>query len=83
MMCRFLDAGNDCGASLSGGRRPKSAKARSRGRFGSGRAAIRYGDLMFAPVMEADATGRKAGWIGVRKGALKCAVGLQVVAWRA
>src|SRR5271166_5691477 len=33
LMCRFLDAGMTRGASHSGGRRPKSAKARSCGKF--------------------------------------------------
>jgi len=31
-MCRFSDAGNDDLTTRSGGRRPKSAKARNRGR---------------------------------------------------
>ena len=39
------------GASHSGGRRPKSAEARSRGKFGAGWASERYGDLIFAPAM--------------------------------
>ena len=43
MMCRFLDAGMTRGASHSGGRRPKSAKARSRGKLGSGWAASAMG----------------------------------------
>jgi hypothetical protein len=32
-MCRFSDAGNDDLATRSGDRRPKSAKARNRGRY--------------------------------------------------
>src|SRR5260370_39787409 len=32
-MCRFSDAGNDELSTRSGGRRPKSAKARNRGRY--------------------------------------------------
>jgi hypothetical protein len=42
-LCRFLDAGNTRGASHSGGQRPKSAKARSRGKLGSGWAASAMG----------------------------------------
>jgi hypothetical protein len=33
-LCRFLDAGITIGAACSDGRRPKSARARSRGEFG-------------------------------------------------
>lgn len=36
VLCRFLDAGMTRGASSSSGRHPKSAKARSRGKPGSG-----------------------------------------------
>jgi hypothetical protein len=43
LVCRFLDAGITRGASCSGGRRPKSAKARSRGEFGAGWAASAMG----------------------------------------
>ena len=43
LLCRFLDAGMTRGASHSGGRRPKSAKARSRGKLGSGWAASAMG----------------------------------------
>src|SRR5207244_8931178 len=32
-LCRFSDAGNDELSTRSGGRRPKSAKARNRGRY--------------------------------------------------
>ena len=39
LLCRFLDAGMTRGGSHSGGRRPKSAKARSRGKLGRGWAA--------------------------------------------
>jgi hypothetical protein len=38
-----------------GGRRPKSAKARSRGKLGTG-GATRYGDLMAAPISKLDVT---------------------------
>ena len=34
LLCRFSDAGNDDLATRSGDRRPKSAKARNRGRYG-------------------------------------------------
>jgi hypothetical protein len=43
LLCRFLDAGMTRGASHSGGRRPKSAKARSREKFGAGWAASAMG----------------------------------------
>ena len=36
LLCRFLDAGITRVATRSGGRRPKSARARSRGKLGSG-----------------------------------------------
>ena len=49
LLCRFLDAGMTRRASHSGGRRPKSAKARSRGKFGVGSEG--YGDFIFAPAM--------------------------------
>ena len=38
-LCRFLDAGMTNPSTRCGGRRPKSAKARSRGRLGTGGAA--------------------------------------------
>ncbi len=50
-MCRFLDAGITSGASCSGGRRPKSARARSRGKVGGRVGSQRYGDLIFPPIM--------------------------------
>ena len=43
LLCRFLDGGMTRGASHSGGRRPKSAKARSRGKLGSGCAVSAMG----------------------------------------
>ena len=43
-MCRFSDAGNDDLTIRSGGRRPKSAKARNRG-CGRQECRGRYGDL--------------------------------------
>ena len=39
LLCRFLDAGMMGRSARCGGRRPKSAKARSRGKFGIGGAA--------------------------------------------
>jgi hypothetical protein len=39
LLCRFLDAGMTTPSTPCGGRRPKSAKARSRGKFGTGGAA--------------------------------------------
>jgi hypothetical protein len=36
LLCWFLDAGKNERAARSTGRRPKSAKARSRGKFGTG-----------------------------------------------
>ena len=41
----FLDAGMTNPSTRCGGRRPKSAKARSRGKWGTGGAAGAYGDL--------------------------------------
>jgi hypothetical protein len=38
-LCWFLDAGNNERAARSTGRRPKSAKARSRGKLGTSQAA--------------------------------------------
>ena len=39
LFCRFLDAGVTNASTHCGGRRPKSANARSRGKFGTGGAA--------------------------------------------
>ena len=39
VMCRFLDAGMTNPSTRCGGRRPKSAKARNRGKWGTGGAA--------------------------------------------
>ena len=36
LLCRFLDAGMTAPSTRCGGRRPKSAKARSRGKLGTG-----------------------------------------------
>jgi hypothetical protein len=48
LLCRFSDAGMTRGVSHSGGRRPKSATARSRGKFGGG-AVERYAPLASQP----------------------------------
>src|SRR5882672_11654936 len=45
LLCRFSDAGMRRLSTRCGGRRPKSAKARNRGKWGSGGAAGAYGDL--------------------------------------
>ena len=44
-MCRFSDAGNDDLTTRSGGRRPKSAKARNHGGWAPRRCRTLYGDL--------------------------------------
>src|SRR6266446_7100868 len=44
-LCRFSDAGMTKLSPRTGGRRPKSAKARNRGKWGTGGAAGAYGDL--------------------------------------
>src|SRR5258705_6036922 len=48
-MCRFLVAGKRRLTTRSSGRRPKSAKARSRGQLGTGWQQA-YGDRMSAPL---------------------------------
>jgi hypothetical protein len=45
LLCRFSDAGMTRLSTRCGGRRPKSAKARNRGKWGTGGAAGAYGDL--------------------------------------
>jgi len=45
LLCRFSDAGMTRLSTRCGGRRPKSAKARNRGKWGTGGAAGVYGDL--------------------------------------
>ena len=77
---QVLDAGITSGASCSGGRRPKSARARSRGRFGRG-GSQRYGDLIFAPVMVVGAKLARGDLDRVWSGAWKRAIGISVVAW--
>src|SRR5208337_420434 len=78
---RFLDAGVTSGASCSGGRRPKSAKARSRGTFGRRAVGRRYGDLIVAPVMMVGAKLARGDLDRVRSEASKRAIGLSVAAW--
>src|SRR5271165_3500518 len=80
-MCRFLDAGITRGASCSGGRRPKSARARSRGKFGRRAGGRRYGDLIVAPVMMVGAKLARGDLDRVGSGAWKLAIGISVVAW--
>jgi hypothetical protein len=48
-LCWFLDAGNSKRSADSAGRRPKTAKARSRGQLGTG--SERYVDLMMALIL--------------------------------
>jgi hypothetical protein len=55
----------------SGGRRPKSAKAGSRGKFGSGWAGSRYGDLIFALAMMAGAVLGQGELDGCAEGSLE------------
>src|SRR6202795_2469425 len=69
-MCRFLDAGMTRLSTRSCGRRPKSAKARNRGKWGSGGAAGAYGDLAAGSgLLRLDCKGcrdrlvAKRGWI--------------------
>ncbi len=46
LMCRFSDAGMTRLSTRCGGRRPKSAKARNRGKWGTGGGLISYGPHM-------------------------------------
>ena len=80
-LCRFLDAGVTGGASWSGGRRPKSAKARSRGEVWATGGSQRYGDLIFTPVMVVGAKLAPGDLDRVWSGAWKRATGIAVVAW--
>src|SRR5271157_999190 len=43
LLCRFLDAGNNETRRTPAGRRPKSAKARSRGKLGTGWQRVLWG----------------------------------------
>jgi hypothetical protein len=80
VLCRFLDAGMTRDASCSGGRRPKSARARSRGKFGRRAGGRRYGDLIFVPVMMVGAKVAPGDLDRVRKGSGKHAMGISVAA---
>jgi len=81
LMCRFLDAGITSGATCSGGRRPKSARARSRGKFGGRAGGRRYGDLIVAPVTMVGAKLARGDRDRVRCAAWKRATGIAGVAW--
>src|SRR5208337_5482593 len=78
---RFLDAGITSGASCSGGRRPKSARARSRGEVWVAGSSQRYGDLIFALVMVVGAKLARGDLDRVRSEAWKRATGISAVAW--
>src|SRR3979409_712468 len=54
-MCRFSDAGMTRLSPHCGGRRPKSAKARSRGKYGTRRCSECYGDRMLVAISMVDA----------------------------
>ncbi len=79
-LCRFLDAGITRGASCSGGRRPKSAKARSRGKVWGRVGSQRYGNLIFASIMTVGAKLAPGDLDRVRKGSWKRAMGISVAA---
>jgi hypothetical protein len=49
-MCRFSDAGTTRLSTCFGGRRPKSAKARSRGKYGTRQCSECYGDRMLVAI---------------------------------
>jgi len=55
-LCWFLDAGNNERPARSNGRRPKSAKARSREKCGTPQSNERYEDCMSAPLSMVSAT---------------------------
>jgi hypothetical protein len=81
VLCRFLDAGVTSGASCSGGRRPKSARARSRGEVWAAGGSQHYGDLIFTPVMVVGAELAPGDLDRVWSGAWKRATGIAVAAW--
>src|SRR6266404_7369360 len=54
-MCRFSDAGMKRLSTRCGGRRPKSAKARSRGKYGTRQCSECYGDRMLVAISMVDA----------------------------
>jgi hypothetical protein len=49
-MCRFSDAGTTRLSTRCGGRRPKSANARSRGKYGTRQCSECYGDRMLVAI---------------------------------
>src|SRR6267142_2654824 len=55
LMCRFSDAGMTRLSTRCGGRRPKSAKARSRGKYGTRQCSECYGDRMLVAISMVDA----------------------------
>jgi len=54
-LCRFSDAGMTRLSTRCGGRRPKSAKARSRGKYGTRQCSECYGDRMLVAISMVDA----------------------------
>src|SRR5882672_8345948 len=55
LLCRFSDAGMTRLSTRCGGRRPKSAKARSRGKYGTRQCSECYGDRMLVAISMVDA----------------------------
>src|SRR5258707_12247437 len=55
VLCRFSDAGMTRLSTRCGGRRPKSAKARSRGKYGTRQCSECYGDRMLGAISMVDA----------------------------
>src|SRR6266478_2389890 len=53
-LCRFSDAGMTRLSTRCGGRRPKSAKARSRGKYGTRQCSECYGDRMLVAISMVD-----------------------------
>jgi hypothetical protein len=54
-VCRFSDAGMTRLSTRCGGRRPKSANARSRGKYGTRQCSECYGDRMLVAISMVDA----------------------------
>src|SRR6266478_267837 len=54
LLCRFSDAGMTRLSTRCGGRRPKSAKARSRGKYGTRQCSECYGDRMLVAISMVD-----------------------------
>src|SRR5260221_11701900 len=61
ILCRFLDAGMTNLSTRYGGRRPKSAKARSRGRLGTGGGTGGLGVLWRGPGCWGEVLRRESG----------------------